>query len=44
MASPNAVEFWAMQYLNFIEIISPISLRDKIKDNLKDGIKKYEKG
>ena len=44
MASPNAVEFWAMQYLNYIEIISPLSLRDKIKDNLKDGIKKYEKG
>ena len=43
-ASPNAVEFWAMQYLNFVEIISPLSLRDKIKENLKNGTDKYEKG
>lgn len=39
--SPNAMEYWAMQYLNFVEIVSPASLRDKIKDNLATASKKY---
>lgn len=41
MASPNAVEYWAMQYLNCVEILSPVSLREKIKENLQNGIDKY---
>lgn len=41
-ASPMAMEYWAMQYLNFVEVISPLELRHKIKDNLKNAIGKYE--
>lgn len=40
-ASPMAMEYWAMQYLNFVEIISPDSLRKQIKENLKNATKKY---
>jgi len=40
-ASPNAMEYWAMQYLNSVEIISPIELRNRIKENLKSAIEKY---
>ena len=31
-----------MQYANFVEVIAPQSLRNKIKNNLKDALKKYE--
>lgn len=41
-ASPNAMEYWAMQYLNAVEIIAPKTLRDKIKNNLKLARLKYE--
>ena len=40
--SSAAMEYWAMQYLNHVEIISPLSLRDKIRDNLKNGMQKYK--
>ncbi len=40
--SLQAMEYWAMQYLNGVEIISPISLREKLKENLKNAIKKYD--
>lgn len=40
--SPNAMEYWAMQYLNYVEIITPVSLRDKIKENLMQATKKYQ--
>lgn len=40
--SQNAMEYWAMQYLNYVEIFSPISLRKKIKDNLLQAVKKYQ--
>lgn len=39
--SLNAMEYWAMQYLNAVEIIYPKSLRDKIKENLANAVKKY---
>ena len=39
--SPAAMEYWAMQYLNSVEIISPAALRDKIKDNLNKAMAKY---
>ena len=39
--SLNAMEYWAMQYLNAVEIISPQSLRQKIRQNLEKGINKY---
>ena len=40
-ASPLAMEHWVMQYINFVEVISPESLRKKIKDDLKEALKKY---
>jgi len=41
-ASPNAMEHWAMQYLNYVEVVSPAHLRDRIQENLQNGLKKYE--
>ena len=40
-ASPNAMEYWAMQYLNFVEILSPVSLRERIAKNLESAREKY---
>jgi len=40
-ASPNAMEYWAMQYLNFVEILSPVSLRERIAANLEAATGKY---
>lgn len=37
-----AMEHWAMQYLNAVEILTPTSLRDKLKQNLENGVKKYQ--
>ena len=31
--SPNAMEHWAMQYLNYVEVTKPASLRERIKTN-----------
>jgi predicted DNA-binding transcriptional regulator YafY len=42
IASPTAMEFWALQYLNHVEVISPAHLRNKIKDCLNYAIKNYE--
>ena len=41
-ASPMAMEYWAMQYLNFVEILSPISLRSRIAANLEAARGKYQ--
>ena len=41
-ASPNAMEHWAMQYLNYIEVVSPESLRERIKESLCRGMDKYK--
>ncbi len=40
-ASPNAMEHWAMQYINFVEILKPENLRERIKENLKSAERKY---
>jgi predicted DNA-binding transcriptional regulator YafY len=40
-ASPNAMEHWALQYLNYVEVTKPASLRERIKTNLAEAIKKY---
>ncbi len=40
-SSPKAMEYWAMQYLNYVEVLSPQALRDKIKENLKNATEKY---
>ena len=40
-ASPNAMEHWALQYLNYVEVIKPESLRERIKKDLIQATKKY---
>lgn len=40
-ASPCAMEYWAMQYLNYVEILSPVSLRNQIAENVKKASEKY---
>ena len=41
VASPKAMEHWALQYLNYVEVTKPESLRERIKKLLNDGINKY---
>ncbi len=41
--SLQAMEYWAMQYLNAVEVVFPISLREKLKENLQKGLEKYDK-
>lgn len=40
-ASPNAMEYRALQYLNYIEIITPAHLRERIQNDLKIALDKY---
>ena len=40
-ASPNAMEHWALQYLNYVELTRPESLRDRIRNSIQNGLKKY---
>ena len=40
-ASPNAMVHWAMQYIDYVEITAPESMRDRICESLKNGMKKY---
>lgn len=40
-ASPNAMVHWAMQYIDHVEIVSPASLRARVKEALENGLKKY---
>jgi len=42
-ANPYAMSLWALQYVNYIEVISPEHLRNKIRDFLKIGFDKYSK-
>ena len=41
-ASPNAMEHWALQYLNYVEVTKPESLRERIKESLKKATQIYE--
>lgn len=34
VASPNAMEHWAMQYINYVEVISPPAIRDRINESM----------
>jgi predicted DNA-binding transcriptional regulator YafY len=36
-----AMEHWALQYLNHIEVTKPESLRERIKEDLKKATEKY---
>ena len=42
VASPNAMEHWALQYLNHVEVTKPESLREKIKEALNNAMEKYK--
>ena len=39
--SPTAMEYWAKQYMDHVEILEPLSLRNKIKESLESSISKY---
>ena len=41
VASPNAMEHWALQYINHVEVTKPEGLRERIKASLQNGIDKY---
>lgn len=41
-ASPDAMEFWLMQYLNNVEVLSPPELRARIAKNIENAFKKYK--
>ncbi len=42
IASPKAMEYWAMQYCNHIEIVSPRHLRESIREKLLSASEKYK--
>lgn len=41
-ASINAMEYWAMQYLNAVEVLAPKALRERIKKNVQCANEKYK--
>ena len=43
LVSPMAMEYWALQYVRSVEIISPASLRERVRDALEKGVGKYRK-
>jgi predicted DNA-binding transcriptional regulator YafY len=40
-ASPNAMGHWALQYLNYVEVTKPESLRERIKNSIVNAMTKY---
>ena len=40
--SPNAMEHWATQYVDHVEVLSPAPLRERIRESLENGMKKYK--
>ena len=42
IASPNAMEHWALQYLNYVEVTKPESLRERIKMALEKAREIYK--
>ena len=40
-ASPNAMKHWSTQYIDHVEILRPVSLRDSIRQSLEAALKKY---
>jgi predicted DNA-binding transcriptional regulator YafY len=36
------MEHWELQYLNYVEVAKPESLRNKIKENIEKGMNKYK--
>ncbi len=42
LSSPIAMEHWAMQYINYVEVVSPEILRTRVRETLENGLKKYK--
>lgn len=42
IVSPDAMEYWALQYLKGVEIISPRFLRERIIATLQNGLNRYQ--
>ena len=42
-ASINAMEYWAMQYMNAVEVLLPTELRERIKKNVQVANEKYKR-
>lgn len=40
--SLNAMEYWVMQYINYVKVLSPNALIDRIRVNLKAASTKYD--
>ena len=36
---PKGLKMWIMQYLNYVEILKPLSIREELIDNLKEILK-----
>ncbi len=43
VASVNAMEYWATQYINHVEILKPDDLREKIAQSIERAAQKYSK-
>ena len=41
-ASPNAMEHWALQYLNHVEVTKPAHLRERIRNSITGAFDKYK--
>lgn len=41
-SSEQAIVFWAMQYGKFVEVLEPENIREKIKDNVREMMRKYK--
>ena len=39
--SPTAMLFWALQYINYAEVVSPADLRQRVADSIRRGMKMY---
>ena len=40
--SPNAMHYWALQFAEAVEVLTPASLRDKIKETLTKAKERYD--
>ena len=40
--SPMAMEHWALQYLDYVEVTKPDKVRERIKESLEKGVGKYK--
>ena len=41
-ASPKAMEYWALQFIEHVEVTAPENLRERIRNTLEEGIRKYK--